>query len=170
MSYTFVVNGLPIDLREAKILRMNEFPCQWAPHDPAACKILFTRLRDAAARRTFLTYAEFVKGVAFHLPDGKGGLTLHAIDTSFLRARDEAIINDFARYLGAATYRDCGVLLNTLLVPNGHPHRLPTAFLTWANDVGLGPGKNAANHYALYEGYWTTQLQAVYRYFAQPET
>jgi len=140
VAYQILFNGQPWDREESLVRSMNAQPCVFAPHDPETCEVVFERLRGAARRGGFLTYAALVRGVTFRVRDSEGVLGPYVIDADLLRAKDEAIILDFGRYIGAATYRDSKVLLNALLVPDARRGRPADAFFTWAMSIGLPLG------------------------------
>lgn len=136
--------------------------CDFASVDHEACTQLLERLEDAARRRTLLTYKSFVKGISFKLPPklGEVGASRLVIDCELLRARDEAIIHDFGRYLGAATYRDNGVLINSILV-NIRAADPPKAFIDWVTRNGLCH----VTHRDQQREYWLREIDRVYQVY-----
>jgi hypothetical protein len=164
MTYQILFNGSPFDPVASGLKRMNERPCTYAPRDPATCEIVFERLKSAAQRNRLLTYAELVRGVTFMVPGEGGELRSHVIDVGFLRGQDEAIIQDFGRYIGAATYRDSQVLLNALLVPNSRSQRPADAFFNWASSVGRPVGVPTEREWQA--DAWHRELKRVYAAYA----
>jgi hypothetical protein len=139
MSTSFRLGAIQ-DPFERALERMGQLPCDYAPHDQPACRELLNRLEHAARSARLLTYAEFVRGMTFNVPGPDGAMRRLTIDPELLRSGDEAVIQDFGRYLGAASYRDAQVLLHALLIPNTRRPRPPESFFRWLHQVGLGAG------------------------------
>ena len=88
------------NVQERRFKRTNEFISDYAQHDHAACRILVGRLESAARLKRLVTYGEFVRGVTFVVPDRNQGMRMvtRTVDTSVIKAEDEAMIRDFGRF------------------------------------------------------------------------
>jgi hypothetical protein len=131
--------GVDADPLERIKRRLNARPCMYAWHEDErkTCEELLRRLESAARARRFVSYAEFVRGITFKLHGRDESVEIRVIDTERPRHGDEDVIDDYARYLGAASYRDSGVLLNALVVPVKHRARPTKGFCEWAGIFGL---------------------------------
>lgn len=131
--------GVDADPLERIKRRLNVRPCMYAWHEDErqTCEELLHRLESAARARRFVSYAEFVRGITFNLHRRDGSVEVRVIDVERPRQGDEDVIDDYARYLGAASCRDSGVLLNALVVPVKHRARPTKGFCEWAGMFGL---------------------------------
>ena len=140
---------------------LNKWVSEFAQFDHASCRILLDRLTIAAQQRRLMPYPEFIKAVNFTLPDANhvGMPRRVTIDASVIRSEEESIIHDFGQYLGAATFRDCSVFINCLIVPHSRSTRPAKQFFDWARRI-----KVLKNHdYKSEDVFWEKAVEAVHQ-------
>ncbi len=140
---------------------METIGWRYATRDVDAVHELWARAVSAAIANRPITYSRWVSGVELVISTINGGDGFH-IDTAAWRSLDSDLAGDFASFMSARSYYECGGLISAFIVGKERNQPSP-AFFDWATAVGVTRSLPDSDTRL---AFWIKQMDVVHRHYA----
>lgn len=155
-----LANFRPSSGKDLILRRMEAIGWRYATRDVEAVHELWARALAAAVANKPITYSNWVSGVEFAIPTINAGASFH-IDTAAWRSLDGDLAGDFASFMSARSYYECGGLISAFIVGKGR-NQPSQAFFDWAASVGVTRSLPTLDSQL---AFWVKQMQVVHQHY-----
>lgn len=159
--YQISNHRLPSSARDLILRKMEVVGWRYAARHVDCIHELWARAVAAAIANQPITYSRWVSGIEFVIPTVNDGQGFH-INVAAWRPLDSQIAGDFASFMSARSYFECGGLISAFIIGK-EPNQPSPAFFEWAANVRV-------TRSLLDEGsrlsFWIKQMRIVHEHYA----